>query len=167
MSTIRLCARILFATPAVTNPTEGDRKRPYSCPPKAASRGTHFATAFQDNLNAARWTEEAGLFTCYQLVLAMPGETKKTIDETIDFVKNIIAPRAEPPHTLLSTNYIQALPGTPVYELARQKGLIGNRLEDEEAYLIRISDVNANDDTKFELYGGRLFHSGPLASQNP
>ena len=106
-------------------------------------------TSLQDNLNAARWTEEAGLFTCYQLVLAMPGETKKTIDETIDFVKNIIAPRAEPPHTLLSTNYIQALPGTPVYELARQKGLIGKRLEDEEAYLIRISDVNAHDDNKF------------------
>ena len=33
---------------------------------------------------------------------------------------------------IISVNYIQALPGTPVYELARDTGLIGKSLEEEE-----------------------------------
>ena len=101
------------------------------------------------NLKAARSTYEAGLFTVYQLVLAMPGETPKTIGETIEMTKQITEFLPEPPYTYLSTNYIQALPGTPVYEYARLKGLIGPGLEDEEKYLLTISDVNAGDDTKF------------------
>jgi hypothetical protein len=49
----------------------------------------------------------------------------------------------------MSINYIQALPGTPVYEFARLKGLIGSSLLDEEQYLLSISDLDAEDDTKF------------------
>lgn len=103
----------------------------------------------ETNLNAARWTEEAGLYTVYQMILGMPGETSETVQETLDFIKKITEVRKERPSKLLSINYIQALPGTPVFEHARQKGLIGKTLEDEEKYLIEISDVNANDDTKF------------------
>lgn len=102
-----------------------------------------------DNYNAARWMYEAGLSTIYQLVLAMPGENDQTISETTEMVKQITEYLPEPPYRRLSINYIQALPGTPVYEYARMKGFIGPRLEDEEQYLLEISDVNAGDDTKF------------------
>jgi radical SAM superfamily enzyme YgiQ (UPF0313 family) len=102
-----------------------------------------------DNLNAARATHDASLFTVYQLVLGMPGETHRTISETIEMVKQITEFLPEPPYKYLSLNYIQALPGTPVYEYARTKGLIGPTLEDEEEYLLTVSDIDAFDETKF------------------
>jgi anaerobic magnesium-protoporphyrin IX monomethyl ester cyclase len=100
------------------------------------------------NIDAARWTYDAGVYTCYQLVLGMPGETHQTIGETIDMVKQITEFLPEPPYNYLSINYIQALPGTPVYEYARSTGLIDASVGEEE-YLERISDINAADDTKF------------------
>lgn len=103
----------------------------------------------EDNCATARATFEAGLFTVYQLVLGMPGETHKTISDTIEMVKQVTEFLPGPPHKFLSVNYIQALPGTPVYEYARVKGLIGPSLADEEAYLLTVSDTAAGDDTKF------------------
>lgn len=100
------------------------------------------------NINAARWTHEAGLYTIYQMVLAMPGENDKTIKETTQFLKRVTEFLPEPPRRRMSINYIQALPGTPVYEYARAMGLIGKTLQEEEAYLMRISDTDAADDGK-------------------
>lgn len=101
-----------------------------------------------DNLNAAKWTREAGLFTIYQMIVGMPGEDESTIQETISFLKEVTQDAYESPRSLMSINYIQALPGTPVYEYARHKGLIGGSLLEEEAYLLHISDVDAADDTR-------------------
>lgn len=109
-------------------------------------------TSVEQNLRAAHWTHEAGLFTIYQFVLGMPGETEETIGETAEFVKEVTESIDERPVSRLSINYIQALPGTPVYEYARERGLIGKSLKDEERYLLRISDVNAADDRKFVNY---------------
>ncbi len=105
-----------------------------------------------DNLNAAKWTREAGLFTIYQMILGMPGEDENTIGETIEFLKTVTQDRYQSPRSLISLNYIQALPGTPVYEYARHKGLIGKSLADEERYLVKISDIDAEDDTKMPNY---------------
>lgn len=106
-------------------------------------------TSLEHNLNAVRWTAEAGLYTIYQLVLGMPGENEETIEETTQFFMKATEILPEPPLGRLSINFIQALPGTPVYEYARRKGLIGRSLLDEEAYLDLISDTNAGDETKF------------------
>jgi len=106
----------------------------------------------QDNINAANWTREAGLFTIYQMIIGMPGEDEKTIGETIEFLKACTQDFDASPRALMSLNYIQALPGTPVYEYARYKGLIGKTLLEEEAYLIKISDIDAGDDAKMPNY---------------
>jgi hypothetical protein len=42
-------------------------------------------------------------------------------------------------------NYLQALPGTSCYEFLRHNGLLGKTIEDEEQYLLRISDINAGE----------------------
>jgi len=105
--------------------------------------------SLEQNINAAKWTFEAGLYTVYQLVLGMPGENHKTIAQTAEFLKRVTEFLPEPPSKRLSINYIQALPGTPIYEYARNIGEIGTTLEDEERYLLHISDTNAADDTKF------------------
>lgn len=111
-------------------------------------------TQLEHNIQAALWTHEVGLYTTYQLVLGMPGESRETIQETAAFVRRITEPLPEPPHKKLSINYIQALPGTPTYEYARQQGLLGRTMEEEEAYLIRISDIDAEDDSKFLNFTG-------------
>lgn len=103
----------------------------------------------QNNLDAALWTHQAGIHTIYQMVLGMPGEDRKTISETSAFIQSVTEYLPEPPDRRLSINYIQALPGTPVYEYARSTGQIGNSLEEEEKYLISISDVDASDDSTF------------------
>ena len=46
----------------------------------------------------------------------------------------------------LSINYAQALPGTPLYEYARKKGLIGTGTLEEEKYLLMVSDKDAADE---------------------
>ena len=106
-------------------------------------------TNLQQNIDAARWTFETGMYTIYQMVLGMPGENNKTISETSQFIQEVTEYLPEEPHKRLSINYIQALPGTPVYEYGREQDLIGRTLEDEEKYLIDISDVNATDDSNF------------------
>ncbi|MDD2914597.1 MAG: radical SAM protein [Gallionella sp.] len=103
--------------------------------------------SLDDNINALVWTGEAGLETVIQLVIGMPGENDVTIGESIDFLKKISSSillwRDYPPSEGLSINFAQALPGTPLYEYARERGLIGKTLEEEEAYLLKVSDINA------------------------
>jgi len=112
----------------------------------------------EENINALKWTHEAGLGTIIQLVLGMPGETDDTIRETIEFLKKVAPYQAwwdnRPPSELLSINYAQALPGTPLYEYAREHGFIGKSVDEEEKYLIRISDTDAYKEDHFINYTG-------------
>jgi len=106
-------------------------------------------TKTEANLNAIKWTYEAGISTNIQLVLAMPGENDQTVKETISFLKACTPYisdhyRFDGSHSP-SITYAQALPGTPLYEYYRQKGYIGSSLEDEEDYLLFVSDTNASD----------------------
>jgi len=104
-------------------------------------------TTVEQNRNAMSWTVGAGLNTVVQLVLGMPGETSKTIRETTDFCKYAMTLYKSQNPNCLSINYAQALPGTPLYEYARHKNLIGRDLESEEQYLHMVSDINAAEIT--------------------
>jgi radical SAM superfamily enzyme YgiQ (UPF0313 family) len=88
------------------------------------------------------------------MILGMPGETENTIRDTVEFMKRSTERLDDSPINRMSINYIQALPGTPVYEYARFKGLIGGAMLDEERYLLHISDINAGDETKFINFTG-------------
>ena len=100
-----------------------------------------------DNYNAIRWTIEAGLYTEIQLVIGMPGECPETIKETADFMSDTLTlDRSQNPKNV-SMNFAQALPGSPLYEYGRIVGLIGATVEEEEQYLLSVSDRNAADGT--------------------
>lgn len=90
------------------------------------------------NIKVANWTLEAGLQTVYALVVGMPGESYETISQTVDFLKRVAEFSPNPP--TISVNALVVLPGTPVYEYARQKGCLGDTLSREEEYLLRISN---------------------------
>ncbi len=107
----------------------------------------------EENVNALKWTGEVGLLTVIQLVLALPGENDKTIYETLEFLKKVspyvILWTEEAASDVISINYAQALPGTPLYEYAREHGLIENSINGEEKYLIKISDTDAYSEDHF------------------
>ena len=94
-----------------------------------------------ENLKAAQLCAEAGVFSSVQLVIGMPGENERTINETIEFVKAATGDLPYPPQ--ISPNYLQSLPGTPSYEYLRKRGFLGKTIDDEERYLLKVSDVNA------------------------
>lgn len=83
--------------------------------------------------------------TTVQLVLGMPGESPETMRETADFASYPATLSKDWDPNSLSVNYAQALPGTPLYEHARRKGYIGKTVDDEEDYLLLISDRDARD----------------------
>ena len=108
------------------------------------------------NIDAMRWVHEAGMFTILQFVIGMPGETDETIRETIQFIKKVtpylFLKDGDAPSRLASINYAQALPGTPLYEYAREHGYIGSDLDAEERYLYEISDIDAYSTDHFVNY---------------
>lgn len=99
----------------------------------------------EDNYNAIRTAHESGIQLTPELIIGMPGETTETVMETSELIcyASTISPERDPFQS--SGNYAQALPGTPLYEFARRRGLIGPTIEDEEDYLLDISDKNAAD----------------------
>lgn len=96
-----------------------------------------------ENVEVSKLISAGGMPTYHQLVIGMPGENDRTIKETIDCVKVAAEDMPIEPVDRLSINYFQALPGTPGYEYLRTKGLLGKTIDDEEAYILKISDVNA------------------------
>lgn len=95
----------------------------------------------EKNLKVAKLLLKEGMYTIHQFVIGMPGENDKTIKETIECIKLATQDMDSLPR--ISVNFFQALPGTPGYEFIREQGLVGNSLDDEEAYLLNISDINA------------------------
>ncbi len=98
-------------------------------------------TTLDDNFKALELLREAKLVTVIQLVIGMPGEDQQTIQENIDFCKKALPYLADP--LLVSINYAQALPGTPLYEYARSTDMIGPTVDDEENYLLKIADIDS------------------------
>ena len=106
-------------------------------------------TKVEQNYNAVKWMAENNLYTIVQLIIGMQGETQETIDETCKFTSYFVeqSPNTDP--NALSINFAQALPGTPLYEIARRKGQIGSSIEGEEKYLYQVSDRDARDGETF------------------
>jgi len=102
-----------------------------------------------------------------QLMIGMPGETRETVIESSQFVASLR-------HLLgldwtISNPFLaMAIPGTPLYEYCQQIGIIGKTLDEEEDYLIRISEhknthilnyVNkTNSNIKEVHYWSYLYH---------
>jgi len=110
----------------------------------------------EQNINALKLTYEADLPTVVQLVIGMPGENDITIDETIDFLLKTMPFYSDcfrnRLNLFLSINYAQSLPGTPLYEYARKEKYISRNLDEEEQYLLLISDTDAYAEDHFINY---------------
>ena len=80
------------------------------------SKGTTLAQA-QD---AFRWCREIGIETVGFFMLGLPGETEYTMQQTIDFAKELAPDYAK-------TSILLPLPGTPLYESFEHNGYIKSK----------------------------------------
>jgi len=79
-------------------------------------------------------------------MVGMPGETLKTAKESGKLLGEIAAKIRLPLKTLFGyTDIFYAIPlvGTPLYEYGKKLGLVGNNVDEEEAYLKLVSNIGA------------------------
>ena len=81
----------------------------------------------EDAEAAIRWTKEAGIKAYCSFIIGLPGENWDTIRETIRFVK-----RTRP--TGAQFNVAVPYPGTPMYDLAVEKGWVKSSPKWRELY---------------------------------
>lgn len=101
-------------------------------------------TTVEDNLNALKLLYKYKILTIIGLVIGMPGETEQTIEETVKNLSTVIPEDINMPYEI-STNWFQAVPGTPAYEYARRTGNIGLSPEEEENYIAGVYNIDANN----------------------
>lgn len=94
----------------------------------------------EQNRQVALWTGEAGIYTSPTLVLAMPGETDKTVDESISFLKSL-----DLGYRQYQWSYALPIPGSPLYTFSKLSGAI----VDEDRYL---------DSLDGKVAGAGIFH---------
>jgi len=83
----------------------------------------------EQNRQVALWTKEAGIYTSPTLVLAMPGETDRTVNESISFLKSLGLGYKQ-----YQWSYALPIPGSPLYDFAKLSGAI----RDEDEYLVSL-----------------------------
>lgn len=83
----------------------------------------------QKNKEATTLTNQVGIFSPVQLVIGSPSETDETINETIQFLKDVNA------HDF-ALNYLIPLPETPIWRYVTERKLI----TDVEKYLDNVAE---------------------------
>lgn len=94
----------------------------------------------EQNRQVALWTKEAGIYTSPTLVLAMPGETNRTVNESISFLKSLGLGYKQ-----YQWSYALPIPGSPLYDFAKLSGAV----RDEDEYLASLDG---------KIAGAGVFH---------
>ena len=98
-----------------------------------------------DALKALTYCRELEIGVATDMFLiGMPGETTETILETSAF-SGKLRYLVGKDWNIKNTTLAMAIPGTPLYEYSQQIGVIGRSLDDEEDYLLRISELSNKD----------------------
>jgi len=95
------------------------------------------------------------------IIVGMPSETEHTMKETGEFLGSMRYLKDQDWNVNLPlSSWAVAIPGTPLYEYCQQNGLIGKTLDEEEEYLLRITDeklsflnyINTTESSIEEVY---------------
>ena len=99
----------------------------------------------QNVYNAVANCKKAGILTYPDAIMAgMPGETEETIKESAKFMASLRYVVDQDWCMGPPAFWAMAIPGTSLYEYCQQIGLIGKTIDEEEEYLIRVSEQRAN-----------------------
>ena len=95
----------------------------------------------EDLYNAISNCKKVGIMTSPDaIMIGIPGETRKTVIESATFITSLRYLLGMD-WNLTNSFLAIAVPGTPLYEYSQQIGLIGKTLDEEEDYLIRLSEL--------------------------
>lgn len=98
-----------------------------------------------------------GVYSPIGLLIGMPGETLDTVRETGVYLGNISRMIGVPPGELgIGLCHALPLPGTPLYQYGQQVGMIGRTPDEEEKYLIAVSDLATEKDSYINLNGSPM-----------
>lgn len=107
-----------------------------------------------DVYTALKNAQECGFIIPLAICLGMPGETDQTVMETGHFIAKIAQMADIPPNKLLfNIFYALPFPGTPLYEYGQHQGVIGSSVDDEEEYLLYVSEKVAHKENYINLTG--------------
>jgi radical SAM superfamily enzyme YgiQ (UPF0313 family) len=108
-------------------------------------------------LEAVRHCYKHNVYSPLAVMTGMPGETNETAKETGVMLGKLARMVGVPPEELgIGIFYALPLPGTPLYEYGQQVGVIGNTIDEEEKYLIAVSDRGADKGNYVNLNGADL-----------
>jgi anaerobic magnesium-protoporphyrin IX monomethyl ester cyclase len=100
---------------------------------------------------------ELGMYSPLAVMAGMPGEDDQTAMETGRYLGKMARMIGTPPGELgIAIFHALPLPGTPLYQYGQQTGMIGTSVEDEEKYLIAISDRGSEKDNFINLNGSPI-----------
>lgn len=111
--------------------------------------------SFQKNREITLLTKATGIICPVQIVIGSPGETPKTIDETIRFLKDV---RVGTP----SVNYLLPFPETPIWQYVTDNGLI----PDVEKYLDIVAEQGGSPIVNLTHVSDRIWRSWNFRIKN-
>jgi anaerobic magnesium-protoporphyrin IX monomethyl ester cyclase len=107
--------------------------------------------------DAVRHCYKHNVYSPIAVMTGMPGETDETAAQTGRFLGALGRMSGVMPEKMgISIFYALPLPGTPLYEYGQQIGVIGTSADDEEKYLLAISDRNADKGNYININGATL-----------
>lgn len=103
--------------------------------------GNRKGTTVEKNLEAIQMVRSFGITPCAFLLLGLPGDTDETIDCTFEMIKKL--------GIRITPSTLYPVPGTPIFEIAKTKGLTFEKLVKEIVPAIndskRTKGVNLSD----------------------
>ena len=103
----------------------------------------------EDTIKVFRWMNEVGMESHAHMMLGCPGETKETVNQTIEFIK-MIKP------TTVTFNAFTLFPGTPMYEEIKAKV---PTLDGAEHDTVREHSIGDHSEVYSELLEGEVGHA--------
>ncbi|MBM3226356.1 MAG: B12-binding domain-containing radical SAM protein [Candidatus Tectomicrobia bacterium] len=99
-----------------------------------------------DNRNAINWAREAGLFVHCNMIAGMPGETHETLQETKQFLFDLDLHASN-----ISFAHATAYPGTELFEIGQNMGLIPKDPDGLREYILNVKGVGDYRDNFSEI----------------
>ena len=111
-----------------------------------------------DSRNAVKWTREAGILTMAYFIVGLPGETRETIEHTIQFAREL-----DPDY--VNFHVATPFPGTELYDLAKEQNWLvthdWSQYEEEGSAVMRTEALSAEELVAHQRLAMRRFYLRP------
>lgn len=112
----------------------------------------------EDSKNAIKLTKKSGILSFAYFILGLPGETKSTIEKTINFAIELDS-------DYVNFHIATPFPGTEFYETAKKNGWLMSEkwsdYEEEGSCVVRTEELSCEDLKKYQQIAMKKFYFRP------